>query len=348
MATSAWRWEIGSELRTPGVLAYVWIRHFPMFKWDAEGKRWDATHNPFSAPVWEEEDRLESDPGSIRAQQYDLVLNGWEAGGGSIRIHRRDLLERAFALMGHSMESARDQFGALLDALEYGAPPHGGIAIGLDRWAALYAEVDNIREVMAFPKTQSGTDLMLDAPSPIAEAQLDELGLQIAERDASRRRAAEAAGFVVGLAAGEGRVEDADQPQVGFHPHDVAVVGVQRVHGARHDRVTLTGGQVLDLTLALDAVARLEMVGVLHLLLPARLDHGVVQREAHGVALQQEAAAAPALAGHVALRADHLVEGANDHAAPPSVLRSILEVNPWGRSVRRKGSPVGCGIIDLP
>ncbi len=170
-------------LRTPGVLAYAWIRHFPMFKWDEEGKRWDATHNPFSAPVWEEEDRLEADPGSIRAQQYDLVLNGWESGGGSIRIHRRDLLERAFALMGHSMESARDQFGALLDALEYGAPPHGGIAIGLDRWAALFAEVDNIREVMAFPKTQSGTDLMLDAPSPIADAQLDELGLRIVKRD---------------------------------------------------------------------------------------------------------------------------------------------------------------------
>jgi aspartyl-tRNA synthetase len=175
------RLEMGDRLslRTSGVLAYAWIRHFPMFKWDPDGKRWDATHNPFSAPVWEEEDRLESDPGSIRAQQYDLVLNGWEAGGGSIRIHRRDLLERAFALQGHSMESARDQFGALLDALEYGAPPHGGIAIGLDRWAALYAEVDNIREVMAFPKTQSGTDLMLDAPSPIADVQLDELGLRI-------------------------------------------------------------------------------------------------------------------------------------------------------------------------
>jgi aspartyl-tRNA synthetase len=173
------------DLRTGGVLAYAWVRHFPMFKWDDDGKRWDATHNPFSAPVWEEEERLEADPGSIRAQQYDLVLNGWEAGGGSIRIHRRDLLERAFALMGHSMESARDQFGALLDALEYGAPPHGGIAIGLDRWAALYAEVDNIREVMAFPKTQSGADLMLDAPSPIAPAQLDELSLHITKRDAS-------------------------------------------------------------------------------------------------------------------------------------------------------------------
>jgi aspartyl-tRNA synthetase len=168
-------------LRTPGVLAYVWVRFFPMFMWDEEGQRWDATHNPFSAPVWEEADRMEADPGSIHAQQYDLALNGWEAGGGSIRIHRRDLLERAFALMGHTMESARDQFGALLDALEYGAPPHGGIAIGLDRWAALYSEVDNIREVMAFPKTQSGADLMLDAPSPIAPSQLEELRLRVVE-----------------------------------------------------------------------------------------------------------------------------------------------------------------------
>ncbi|HET7520050.1 MAG TPA: amino acid--tRNA ligase-related protein, partial [Candidatus Limnocylindria bacterium] len=177
------RLQLGEELglRTPGVLAYVWVRFFPMFMWDEQGQRWDATHNPFSAPVWEEADRMEQDPGSIHAQQYDLALNGWEAGGGSIRIHRRDLLERAFALMGHSMESARDQFGALLDALEYGAPPHGGIAIGLDRWAAQYAEVDNIREVMAFPKTQSGADLMLDAPSTISDAQLEELHLRVAE-----------------------------------------------------------------------------------------------------------------------------------------------------------------------
>ena len=122
---------------------------------------------------------MEADPGAVRAQQYDLTLNGWEAGGGSIRIHRRDLLERAFTLMGHTMDGMRDEFGALLDALEYGAPPHGGIAIGLDRWAAQYANVDNIREVMAFPKTQSGSDLMLEAPSPISERQLDELGLVI-------------------------------------------------------------------------------------------------------------------------------------------------------------------------
>jgi aspartyl-tRNA synthetase len=177
------RLEMGQrlELRDPGVLAYVWVFPFPMFKWDAELGRWDATHNPFSAPVWEEEARMEGDPGSVHAQQYDLALNGWELGGGSIRIHRRDLLERAFALMGHSVEGMRDQFGALLDALEYGAPPHGGIAIGLDRWSALLADQDNIREVMAFPKTQSGSDLMMGAPSPITAEQLAELSLRVDE-----------------------------------------------------------------------------------------------------------------------------------------------------------------------
>jgi aspartyl-tRNA synthetase len=152
-----------------------------MFKWDADLGRWDATHNPFSAPLWDEEAGMEADPGAVHAQQYDLALNGWELGGGSIRIHRRDLLERAFALMGHSVEGMRDQFGALLDALEYGAPPHGGIAIGLDRWSALLAGQDNIREVMAFPKTQSGSDLMMGAPSPITPEQLAELSLRIDE-----------------------------------------------------------------------------------------------------------------------------------------------------------------------
>jgi len=150
-----------------------------MFKWDADLNRWDATHNPFSAPVWAEADRMESDPASVHAQQYDLVLNGWELGGGSVRIHRRDLLERAFSLMGHTIEGMRDQFGALLDALEYGAPPHGGIALGVDRWAALLANQANIREVTAFPKTQSGSDLMLGAPSPISQDQLTELHLGI-------------------------------------------------------------------------------------------------------------------------------------------------------------------------
>ena len=175
------RLEMGTRLglRPAGVLSYVWVHRFPMFAWDEEHQRWDATHNPFTAPVWEEADTMERDPGAVAAQQYDLALNGWELGGGGIRIHRRDLLERAFALMGHTLEGMRSEFGALLDALEYGAPPHGGIAFGLDRWAALFADQDNIREVMAFPKTQSGSDLMLGAPSAITRDQLDELGLEL-------------------------------------------------------------------------------------------------------------------------------------------------------------------------
>jgi aspartyl-tRNA synthetase len=179
------RLEMGDRLglRQPGVLGYVWVHRFPMYTWDPDGQRWDATHNPFSAPLPEDVPLLDSDPGAARAQQYDLALNGWECGGGSVRIHQRPLLEKSFALMGHTIEGMRDQFGALLDALEYGAPPHGGIAIGLDRWAALFAEVDNIREVMAFPKTQSGADLMMDAPSPIAPEQLDELNLSIRPPD---------------------------------------------------------------------------------------------------------------------------------------------------------------------
>jgi aspartyl-tRNA synthetase len=184
-ALGAVRLEMGERLglRDPTVLAYVWVHRFPMYTWDAEGERWDATHNPFSAPVPEEVGLLDNDPGAVHAQQYDLALNGWELGGGSVRIHQRPLLERSFALMGHSVEGMRNQFGALLDALEYGAPPHGGIALGLDRWAALLADSDNIREVMAFPKTQSGTDLMMGAPSPIAPEQLDELRLAVTAED---------------------------------------------------------------------------------------------------------------------------------------------------------------------
>jgi aspartyl-tRNA synthetase len=176
------------------VLAYGWVHRFPMYQWDRDHRRWDATHNPFSGVVPEDEallrttsgDPSRADPGDpagqARALQYDLVLNGWELGGGSIRFHQRDLLARSFALMGHSAEGMQEKFGGILDAFEYGAPPHGGIAIGIDRWAALLTDQINIREVMAFPKTSSGTDLMLDAPSPVEAAQLDELGLMLKPR----------------------------------------------------------------------------------------------------------------------------------------------------------------------
>ena len=186
------RAELGERLglADPNVLAYVWVNRFPMYQWDEENGRWDATHNPFSGVVPEDEALLvttSGDParpapddpaGRARALQYDLALNGWELGGGSVRIHRRDLLERSFLLQGQSMDGMREKFGAILDAFEYGAPPHGGIALGIDRWAALLATQTNIREVMAFPKTQSGSDPMLEAPSPPEAVQYEELGLR--------------------------------------------------------------------------------------------------------------------------------------------------------------------------
>ena len=175
----------------PSLLAFCWVHRFPMYQWEAESGRWDATHNPFSAPVPEHVSLLATTSGDLAnrspndpaagalAQQYDIVLNGWELGGGSIRIHERALLERSFALMGHSLDDARAKFGALLDAFDYGAPPHGGIAIGVERWAALLTGQVNIREVMAFPKTQSGSDLMLEAPSEPDPSQWAELGLAL-------------------------------------------------------------------------------------------------------------------------------------------------------------------------
>jgi aspartyl-tRNA synthetase len=186
------RVDLGDRLglADPNVLAYVWIREFPMYQWDVENNRWDATHNPFSGVLPSDEELLTTvsgdpltpspaDPaGRARATQYDLALNGWELGGGSVRIHRRELLERSFLLQGHTLEAQREKFGAVLEAFEYGAPPHGGIALGIDRWAALFASQTNIREVMAFPKTQSGGDPMLDAPSPPEPDQYAELGLR--------------------------------------------------------------------------------------------------------------------------------------------------------------------------
>src|SRR6266540_3811853 len=187
------RAELGGQLglADPNELAYAWVYRFPMYQWDAEQGRWDATHNPFSGVVPDDAhllSTLSGDPlrpapddpaGRARAMQYDVILNGWELGGGSVRIHRRDQLELSFALQGYTLEDMREKFGALLDAFEYGAPPHGGIAIGIDRWAALLTDQTNIREVMAFPKTQSGSDLMLAAPSPADPEQLAELHLRV-------------------------------------------------------------------------------------------------------------------------------------------------------------------------
>jgi aspartyl-tRNA synthetase len=186
------RQELGLRLglADPDVLAYCWVFHFPMYQWDSERSRWDATHNPFSGVVPEDEKLLvteSGDPyrpsrldpaGRARAMQYDVALNGWELGGGSVRIHKRELLERSFALQGYSLEKMHGLFGGILEAFDYGAPPHGGIAMGIDRWAALLSHQTNIREVMAFPKTQSGADLMLEAPSQPEPEQYADLGLR--------------------------------------------------------------------------------------------------------------------------------------------------------------------------
>jgi aspartyl-tRNA synthetase len=186
------RGDLGARLGLidENVLSYAWITRFPMYEWDAENERWHATHNPFSGVLPDDEELLvtaSGDPyrpslrdpaGRARAMQYDIVLNGWELGGGSVRIWRRELLERSFALQGHTAEAMHEKFGAILDAFDFGAPPHGGIAIGIDRWAALFSKQTNIREVMAFPKTQSGGDLMLEAPSAPEPEQLAELGLR--------------------------------------------------------------------------------------------------------------------------------------------------------------------------
>jgi aspartyl-tRNA synthetase len=155
----------------------AWILDFPSFIWDDEEKRWAANHHPFTAPRDEDLARLESDPGSVTAKAYDLVINGYEVGGGSIRIHNPEVQSRLFKVLGMSEEQARARFGFLLDALRYGAPPHGGVALGLDRWAMMLAGTTNIRDVIAFPKNQKARDLMTGAPAPVDAKQLKELGL---------------------------------------------------------------------------------------------------------------------------------------------------------------------------
>jgi aspartyl-tRNA synthetase len=182
-ALGALRLEMGRRLGLldDGVLAFAWITDFPLLEWDEDEQRYSAVHHPFTAPFDEDLALLESDPGRVRAKAYDVVANGYEIGGGSIRIHRSEVQARLFRAIGLSDDEARAQFGHLLEAFEYGAPPHGGIAAGMARLVMLLAGEPNIREVMAFPKTQSAVDLMTDAPSRISQRQLDELHIRTKE-----------------------------------------------------------------------------------------------------------------------------------------------------------------------
>ncbi|WP_102409042.1 aspartate--tRNA ligase [Parabacteroides bouchesdurhonensis] len=175
------RLEMGNQLglRDKNKFACLWVIDFPLFEWNEEDQRFYAMHHPFTSPKPEDIPLLDTDPGAVRASAYDMVINGVEVGGGSIRIHDSQLQDKMFRLLGFTEERAQEQFGFLMNAFKYGAPPHGGLAYGLDRWVSLFAGLDSIRDCIAFPKNNSGRDVMLDAPSVIDDSQLEELCLQV-------------------------------------------------------------------------------------------------------------------------------------------------------------------------
>lgn len=180
-ALCALRLEVGSRLglRSADTFAPLWVVDFPLLEWDPETKRFYAMHHPFTSPKKEDIELFSTDPGRVRAEAYDFVINGVEIGGGSIRIHDSQLQKQMFSVLGFTDEEAERQFGFLMNAFKYGAPPHGGIAFGLDRWCSLFGGADSIRDFIAFPKNNSGRDVMIDSPSPIAKDQLKELFLEI-------------------------------------------------------------------------------------------------------------------------------------------------------------------------
>ena len=162
---------------------FVWITEFPLLEWSDEENRFTAMHHPFTMPMEEDLQYIDSDPGRVRAKAYDIVLNGNEIGGGSVRIHQNDIQEKMFEARGFTKERAHEQFGFLLDAFKYGVPPHAGLAYGLDRLVMLMAKQDSIRDVIAFPKVKDASCLMTEAPERVEEKQLQELGIEVAEAE---------------------------------------------------------------------------------------------------------------------------------------------------------------------
>ncbi|OZB90546.1 aspartate--tRNA ligase [Paenibacillus sp. XY044] len=186
----ALRLKIGKQLGliNENEFKFAWVVDFPLLEWDEEEKRYVALHHPFTRPRDEDQHLFETVPGQILAQAYDIVLNGYEVGGGSMRIYKRDMQEKMFAALGLSPEDAKDKFGHLLDAFEYGTPPHGGIAFGLDRLIMLLSGRSNLRETIAFPKTASATDLLMDAPSPVDQGQLEQLHIKLAKKPGEEKK----------------------------------------------------------------------------------------------------------------------------------------------------------------